>query len=70
MEHMETMELHIAILFSPICGPMSKSGQRLLAGGSHRTYGKNQSRCEKAKKLGILPSILWVLLTAYIFVLL
>ena len=29
-------------------------------------YGRNQSGCEKAKKVGFLPSILWVFLTIYI----
>ena len=31
-------------------------------------YGRNQSGCEKAKKLRFLPFILWVSLTIYIFV--
>ena len=32
-------------------------------------YGRNQSGCEKAKKMGFLTSILWVFLTIYIFLL-
>ena len=32
------------------------------------TYGRNQSGCEKAKKMGFLPFDLWVFLTIYIFV--
>ena len=30
-------------------------------------FGRNQSGCEKAKKVGFLPFIIWVFLTNYIF---
>ena len=33
-------------------------------------YGRNQSECEKATKVGFLPCILWVFLTIYIFIVL
>ena len=38
---------------------------------THKTvYGRNQPGCEKTKKVGFLPLILWVFLTFYIFVVL
>ena len=34
--------------------------------GYYHTYGRNQSGCEKAKKVGFVASKLWVFLTMYI----
>ena len=31
-------------------------------------YGRNQSGCKKAKKVGLLPFVLWLFLTIFIFV--
>ena len=46
--------------------PTNVISQEELADRLQRTYGRNQSGCEKAKKVGFLASILWVFLTFYI----
>ena len=65
---------HEGSLFSPHSIPFhSRPGKRkrILFGLAElvlHTYGRNQSGCKNAKKMGFLPSFLWVFLSIYIFV--
>ena len=51
-----------------IYSPVSYRGSCEVVASSTfwQIYGRNQSGCEKDKKMGFLPSILWVFLTIYI----